>query len=80
MIRLHIYQIKLKHYFYKFTGFKSKKKTIFKIKKKTKYINFTPDISHKDQLYQIIRYDNEVNDKLTIKDSFIDFNFYFFLN
>lgn len=35
--------------------------------------DFTLDISHKDQLNQIIRYDTKVNNELEIEETFIDF-------
>lgn len=33
----------------------------------------TPDISHKEQMCQIVRYEVESNDKYTIEESFVDF-------
>lgn len=45
--------------------------------KKTKYYSIifdsTPDISHNEQICQIVRYVVESNDKYTIEESFIDF-------
>lgn len=67
---------KIQNEFINWLGLKVRKEIIYIIKK-AKYFSiifdFTPDIFHRDQLCQIIRYVTEVNNEFVIEESFIDF-------
>jgi hypothetical protein len=67
---------KIQNEFINLLGSKVRKEIICIIKK-AKYFSIIfdsiPDISHNDQLCQIIRYVTEVNNEIVIEESFIDF-------